>query len=68
MNSDLLDVIVGVVFVWLLFSVGCPWCMRDLASLTHARAKYLWLGVGKLLNSSNSRWPDEAHGSPARAA
>jgi hypothetical protein len=49
----LLDVVIGVVFVWLLFSVVLSAAQEGLGLLTHVRSKYLWLGIGKLLNSSH---------------
>lgn len=57
MHGDVLDVAIGVVFVWFLLSVVLSAVNEGLALLTHVRAKHLWLGVGRLLDPAQSPLP-----------
>jgi hypothetical protein len=56
-NTDFLDVVIGIMFVWLLLSVVLSAMHEGLGLLTHLRSKYLWLGIGKVLNSSQALLP-----------
>ena len=57
MQSDLLDVVIGVVFVWFLLSVMLSGVNEAFTLLTHIRAKHLWLGIGRLLDPARSKLP-----------
>lgn len=57
MQSDLLDVVIGVVFVWFCLSVMLSAVNEAFSLSTHLRAKHLWLGIGRLLDPSSSRLP-----------
>ena len=57
MQSDLLDVVIGVVFVWFLLSVMLSGVNEAFSLLTHTRAKHLWLGIGRLLDPRKSKLP-----------
>ncbi len=57
MQSDLLDVLIGVVFVWFLLSVMLSGVNEAFSLVTHIRAKHLWLGIGRLLDPSRSKLP-----------
>ena len=57
MNSDVLNVAIGVVFVWFLLSVVLSAVNEGLALVTHVRAKHLWLGIGRLVDPNNSPLP-----------
>lgn len=49
MESDLLDSVIGVVFVWFLLSTVLSVLNEGFALLTRTRAKHLWLGIGNLI-------------------
>jgi hypothetical protein len=53
MQSDLLDVVIGVVFAWFLLSVVLSAVQEAFALVTRARAKNLWLGIGRLFDPSS---------------
>ncbi|MEY2420013.1 MAG: hypothetical protein QOI95_80 [Acidimicrobiaceae bacterium] len=57
MQSDLLDVVIGVVFTWFLLSTVLSAINEGLALVTHARAKHLWLGIGRLFDPEHSKLP-----------
>ncbi len=57
MQSDLLDVVIGVVFVWFLLSVMLSGVNEAFTLVTHIRAKHLWLGIGRLLDPARSTLP-----------
>lgn len=57
MESELLDVVIGVVFVWFLLSLLLSAVNEGLALATHVRAKHLWLGIGRLLDPKKSPLP-----------
>lgn len=48
-QNDLLDVVIGVVFVWFLLSSVLSAVNEGIAFLTRSRAKHLWRGVGRLI-------------------
>jgi hypothetical protein len=53
----LLDVVIGVVFVWFLLSVMLSGVNEAFTLVTHIRAKHLWLGIGRLLDPARSKLP-----------
>jgi hypothetical protein len=55
MQSDLLDSVIGVVFTWFLFSTVLSVANEGFALLTRARAKHLWLGIGKIIDPAKAR-------------
>jgi hypothetical protein len=57
MQSDLLDVVIGVVFAWFLFSSVLFAVNEALVWATHVRSKYLWLAIGRMLDPSQSQLP-----------
>lgn len=54
MQSDLLDTVIGVVFVWFLLSSVLATIGEGLALVTRARAKHLWLAVGRLVEPTKA--------------
>src|SRR6185436_19881181 len=50
-NSTVLDVAIGLVFVYLLLAILCTAANEWLAALTKTRAKFLEKGVKELLNN-----------------
>jgi hypothetical protein len=57
MNGDVIDVAIGVVFVWFLLSVLVSAINEGFALVTHVRAKHLWLGIGRLIDPKQSPLP-----------
>jgi hypothetical protein len=57
MNGDVIDVAIGVVFVWFLLSVLVSAINEGFALITHVRAKHLWLGIGRLIDPRQSPLP-----------
>lgn len=57
MQADLLDVVIGVVFVWFLLSVMLSAVNEAFTLSTHLRAKHLWLGIGRMLDPTKSTLP-----------
>ena len=57
MQSDLLDVVIGVVFAWFLLSMVLSGIQEAFALLTRTRAKNLWLGIGRLFDPAASPLP-----------
>ena len=57
MNSDVLDVVIGVVFVWFLLSSLLSVTNEGFSLLTRLRAKHLWLGLGRLFDPKTSPVP-----------
>ncbi|MCA1692101.1 MAG: hypothetical protein LC733_07855 [Actinobacteria bacterium] len=53
----MLDIVIGVVFVWLLMSVILATIGEGFSLLTHLRAKHLWLGIGRLLDPNTMPLP-----------
>ena len=51
LNSTVLDVAIGLVFVYLLLSIICTAANEWLAAITKARAKFLEKGLKELLNN-----------------
>lgn len=59
MQSDVLDVVIGVVFIWFLLSVMLAAVNEAFALATHLRAKHLWLGIGRLLDPAKGKLPSK---------
>jgi hypothetical protein len=57
MQADLLDVVIGVVFVWFLLSVMLSAVNEAFTLTTHLRAKHLWLGIGRVLDPQKGKLP-----------
>ncbi len=54
-TSAILELAIGVVFVWLLFSLALSTVNDALALVFRIRAKHLWLAVGRVLEPSTTR-------------
>lgn len=54
-TSAILELAIGVVFVWLLFSLALSAVNDALALVFRIRAKQLWLAVGRVLEPSTTR-------------
>jgi hypothetical protein len=50
-SSELIDVVIGLVFAWFLLSLVVSGVNEALAWATRTRAKLLWRGVGQLLSA-----------------
>jgi hypothetical protein len=57
MQSDVMDVLIGVVFIWFMLSVMLAAVNEAFALATHLRAKHLWLGIGRLLDPAKAKLP-----------
>jgi hypothetical protein len=49
-QSDVLDVAIGVVFVWFVLSLVISLANESIGLLTRVRAKYLWHGISELID------------------
>jgi len=54
-DSQLLDSVIGVVFVWFLLSSVLSVVNEGFVFVTHARAKHLWMGIGRLIDPVKGR-------------
>lgn len=57
MNSELLDIAIGVVFTWFLYSLVLSGLNEAFTWVTRARAKHLWLGISRLLDPTTTDLP-----------
>lgn len=57
MQSELIDIGIGIVFVWFLLSMVLAAIGEGIALATHVRAKHLWLGLARLVDPSRTPLP-----------
>src|SRR6476660_7055874 len=55
-QNDLLDVAIGIVFVWFVLSLVISVVNEGLGLLFRIRAKHLWLGIDRLLNPKTGKY------------
>ena len=55
-QSELIDLIIGLVFVWFVLSLLISVINEAFALVFRIRAKHLWLGISRLLDPVNSKY------------
>jgi hypothetical protein len=55
-QNDLLDLAIGLVFVWFILSLLISVINEGFALVFRIRAKHLWLGIGRLLNPEEGKY------------
>lgn len=61
-NSIILDVIIGMIFVYLLLAIVCTSANEWIATLLNARAKVLKQSIAHLLGSQPTQEKDDPNG------
>lgn len=55
-QNDLLDLAIGLVFVWFILSLVVSVVNEGFVLVFRIRAKHLWLGIGRLVNPRDGRY------------
>lgn len=55
-QNDLLDLAIGLVFVWFILSLVISVVNEGFVLVFRIRAKHLWLGIGRLVNPRDGRY------------
>src|SRR6476659_5988835 len=55
-QNDLLDLAIGLVFVWFILSLVVSVINEGFVLVFRIRAKHLWLGIGRLVNPRDGRY------------
>src|SRR6478609_8271686 len=55
-QNDVLDLAIGLVFVWFILSLVVSVVNEGLVLVFRIRAKHLWLGIGRLVNPPDGRY------------
>jgi hypothetical protein len=55
-QNDLLDLAIGLVFVWFILSLVISVVNEAFVLVFRVRAKHLWLGIGRLVSPRDGRY------------